>query len=130
MLLMLSPGAALLLAGLFAPALFALVADRTPGHALTRTISLFSLAGAMTPAAAFLTSDRNLQAALQILTQPTTLPTAWLFGGCGWLLDEACCLTAAFLTSRRIAARIKALEGTLLAIRTEWEIPDETGPSA
>jgi hypothetical protein len=123
MLLMLSPGAAVLLLALSAPALLVMIADITPKRVLTRTVILFSLAGAIEPVRAFLMSGHDIAAALDILMRPTTVLFAWLCAGCGWLLNELSCLIAAFTMNLRLAARKAALEAMLLQVRTEWELP-------
>ena len=122
MLLMVSPGAALLLIALAAPVLLVLVADITPRRTLTRTVMLFCAAGAVDPARAFLATDHDLATAMDLLAHPTTILLAWAAAGSGWLLDEICGLFATLLTRMKLAGRSKALEAELLAVRAEWEI--------
>ncbi len=125
MLLMVSPGAALLLAALAAPVLLVLVADTTPRRALSRTVTLFCIAGAVDPLRAFLSMSHDLDAAMQLLIRPATILLAWAAAGCGWLLDETCNLSATLLTRMKLAGRVKALETELLTVRAEWELgPD------
>ncbi|WP_428393378.1 hypothetical protein [Lichenicoccus sp.] len=129
MLLMLSPATALLLAALAAPVVFAIVADTTHRHTLSRTIGLFVLAGAIGPLQAYATCSYDMTAAVKILSRPTTIPLTWMMGGCGWLVDEVCCLGAAFIATMRLAARKKALEAALSEICKEWEIsPNQDKP--
>ncbi len=125
MLLMLSPGTALIVAVLAAPCLFMLVADTSPGRAVTRTVLLFSLAGAIEPFRALVTGGHDMQAAMQILTRPGTVPLVWLLAACGWLINEGCCLSAAFITERRLAARRRALELLLRETCAEWQLPEQ-----
>ena len=127
MVLMLSPGTALLVAFMAAPCLLMLVADTSPGRAVARIVLLFSLAGAVGPAHALLTEGHDMQAALRIATRPGTVPLVWLLAACGWLVNEGCCVTGTFLTNRRLAARRQALEALLRDIRAEWQIPQESG---
>ncbi len=122
MLLMVSPGAALLLIALAAPVLLVLVADVTPRRTLTRTVTLFCAAGAVDPLRAFLSMGHELATAMELLTHPSIILLAWTATGCGWLLDEMCGLCATLLTRMQLAARNKALEAELLAVRAEWEI--------
>ena len=122
MLLMVSPGAALLLAALAAPVLLVLVADTTPRRALTRTVTLFCVAGAIDPLRVFLSMDHDLAAAMELLTHPATILLAWTAAACGWLLDEISGLCATLLTKMKAAGRAKALEAELMAMRAEWEI--------
>ena len=122
MLLMVSPGAALLLVALAAPVLLVLVGDVTPRRALTRTVMLFCAAGAIDPLRAFLTMGHDLATATDLLARPTTILLAWAAAGCGWLLDESCGLCTTLLEKMKMARRSKALEAELLAVRIEWEI--------
>ena len=128
MLLMVSPGAAMLLLVLSAPALLVMIADRTPRRVVTRTVILFSLAGAVEPVRAFLMTGHDIAAALDILIRSTDVPLAWLAAGCGWVLNELSCLIAAFLTGLRLSARKAALEAMLLEVRTEWGLAEELTP--
>lgn len=128
MLLMLSPGAAMLLLPLAAPALLVMVADTAPGRTLTRSVALFCVAGAIDPLRAFLAAGHDLQAAFDILTRPATLLSSWLCAGFGWLLNEAFCLVATCVSSMRHAARKAALETMLRQVRTEWDLSEEPGP--
>lgn len=129
MLLMLSPGAAMLLLTLSAPVLLVMAADTTRKRMLTRTVILFSVAGAIEPARLFVMTGHDIGAALDILTRPTTVLFVWLCAGSGWLLNELCCLVATLVTSLKLAARQKAFEAMLLQIRTEWELPEDPAPS-
>ena len=130
MLLMLSPGTAMLLVALAAPVVFALVAETTHRHTLSRTVGLFALAGAIGPLQAYATSSYDMSAAIKILSRPATIPVTWMMGGCGWLVDEVCCLGGAFIANIRLAARKKALEAALSEIYKEWEIsPGQEKPS-
>ncbi len=125
MLLMLSPGAALLLVALAAPVLLVLVADTTPRRTLTRTVMLFCAAGALDPLRALLSMGPDLGTALELLAHPATILLAWGAAGCGWLLDEMCGLTAILLTRMSLTGRGRALEAELLKLRAEWELgPD------
>jgi hypothetical protein len=125
MLLMLSPAAAILLLAFSAPALLAAVADTTPGRALTRTVILFSVAGAIGPMRAFFLAGHDLPTALGILTSPTTILLAWICAGFGWFLSEAFRLIATLVTNLRLAARKTALEATLKEVRTEWALAED-----
>ncbi len=122
MLLMVSPGAALLLTALAAPVLLVLVADTTPRRTLTRTVGLFCAAGSLDSLRAFLSTSHDLDAAITLLTYPTTMLLAWAAAGCGWVLDEMCGLCAGLLTKLSLASRGKALEAELLQVRAEWEL--------
>jgi len=130
MLLMLSPGAAMLLLALSAPALLVLVADNTQKRVLTRTVILFSIAGSIEPLRVFVTTGHDIGTAFDILLRPTTLLFAWLCAGSGWLLNEMSCLAATFIAGMRLAARRNSLEALLLEIRTEWELPEDPAPSS
>ncbi len=120
MLLMLSPGAAVLLTVLAAPVLLVLVADTTPGRAVTRTVMLFCIAGALVPLRSFLSMGHDMATAAELLATPGTLLLPWSAAGCGWLLDEACGLTATLISRRRSTSRQRSLEAELLALRAEW----------
>jgi hypothetical protein len=126
-LLMLSPGAALLLLPLAAPALLVSVADTARARTLTRTVALFSVAGAIEPLRAFLAAGHDLQAAFDILTRPATIPFGWLCAGFGWLVSEAFCLIAAYFSNARLATRKAALETMMRQIRTEWDFAEGPG---
>lgn len=128
MLLMLSPGAAMLLLALSAPVLLVMIADRTPRRVVTRTVILFSLAGAVEPARAFVMMGHDIAAAAEILMRSTDVLLAWLGAGCGWVLNELFCLIATFVTGLRLSARRTTLETMLLQIRTEWELADDPAP--
>ena len=130
MLLMLSPGTALLLAALAAPLVLTMVADTTHRHTLSRTIGLFTLAGAIGPLQAYATGSYDMIAALKVLSRPETIPVTWMMGGCGWLVDEVFCLCASFIATIHLAARKKALEASLSEICKEWEIsPGQDSPA-
>ena len=126
MLLMVSPGAAMLLLALSAPALLVMIADTTPRRVVTRTVVLFSLAGAVEPARAFVMGGHDIAVALDILMRPTDMLLAWLAAGCGWVLNELFCLVATFVTSLRLSARKASLEAMLLEVRTEWGLSTDT----
>lgn len=128
MLLMLSPGAAMLLVTLSAPALLVMIADGTPRRVVTRTVILFSLAGAVEPVRAFLMTGHDIAAALDILVRATDVPLAWLAAGCGWVLNELFCLIATFVTGLRLSTRRAALEAMLLQVRTEWGLTEDPAP--
>lgn len=130
MLLMLSPGAAMLLLALSAPALLVLAADNTRKRILTRTVILFSIAGSIGSLRVFVTTGHDTATAFDILLRPTTLLLAWLCAGSGWLLNEIFCLAATFVAGMRLAARRNLLETRLLEIRTEWELPEDPVPSS
>ncbi len=121
MLLMVSPGIALLLAALSAPVLLVLIADTTPRRTLTRTVALFCAAGAIDPLRAFLSMGHDVVAAVELLAHPTVMLLAWAAAGCGWLLDEACSLGATLFTRVKLTSEGKALEAELMAVRAEWE---------
>lgn len=121
MVLMVSPGGALLVLMLGAPALFIMVADTTPRHSLTRTVFLFSLAGVIQPVRTFLMEGHDISTALRVLARPESILFAWICAGSGWLLNEIFCLMAVFMTNVRLNTRRKSLEATLLEIRKEWE---------
>ena len=123
MVLMLSPGVAVVLVVLAAPVLFVLISDRSSSRSVGRTIALFSLAGAIEPVRALVTDGHDLQTAIQILCRPRTIPLAWLLAGCGWLADEVFCQVAIWTTNMRVAARRKMLETLMAELRQEWQIP-------
>ena len=125
MLLMISPAAALLVAVLAAPTILVVLADTTPHRTLTRTVILFSLAGAIEPLRAFLLSGHDMAASFAILARPAGVMMAWLSGGCGWLLNELFCLGATLMTNMRHAGRRAALEAMLLDVRQEWTLTEE-----
>ncbi len=128
MLLMLSPGAAMLLVALSAPVLLVMIADSTPRRVVTRTVILFSLAGAVEPARAFVMMGHDVAAAVEILMRSTDVLLAWLGAGCGWVLNELFCLVATFVTGLRLSARRATLETMLLQVRTEWELAEDPPP--
>ena len=125
MLLMLSPGSAMLLVALSAPALLVAIADTTTRRLLTRTVVLFSVAGAIEPVRVFVMTGHDINASLGVLTRPTAVLFVWLCAGSGWLLNEIFCLIATFVTNLKLAARRNAQETLLLQIRTEWELPED-----
>src|SRR6195952_1931286 len=124
MLLMLSPGSAMLLLPLSAPALLVAIADTSPRRMLTRTVILFSVAGAIEPVRAFIVTGHDIAAGLTILARPTTVLFVWLCAGSGWLVNEFFCLIAIFATGLKLSARRNAQEALLLQIRTDWGLPD------
>ncbi len=124
MLLMLSPGSAMLLLTLSAPALLVMIADTTPRRMLTRTVILFSIAASIEPIRLFLSTGHDINASFEVLTRPTTVLFVWLCAGSGWLTTELFCLIATFVAGLKMAAARKAQEALLLQIRTEWQLPE------
>ena len=80
--------AAMLAAGLLAPALLALAADRRPGRPILRAVLLYGCAVALAPLWHLCLSGDTMDTALVMVSDMTTLATAWLAAAVGWALCE------------------------------------------
>ena len=122
-LLMVSPGGLLLLMALSAPVLLCLVCETARGRPLTRTVTIFTLAGAIEPVRSFLFSSHTLADSVDVLARIGSLPLTWTGAAAGWLVNEASCVAAVWMTDLRLAGRRREIEARLAALRTEWSLP-------
>ncbi len=119
-----SPGAALVLLGLGAPIILSMVGEDVPGRPLTRTVAVFTVAGSIDTLRLFLIGSHDLATSVDLLSRLGGLPLAWTAAAAGWLVNEAACITARWITDLRVARRRRSAEEQLATLRTEWSLPD------
>jgi hypothetical protein len=112
--------AALLGGTLLAPALIAALADREPGRPVFRAVALFGGAVSLSPLWHLCLSGDSMTTALEILSDPTMLATAWLAAAFGWALCEV--LPVLMENGSRLteAARVSSWKAELKRIEEEW----------
>jgi len=116
--------AALLAGVMLAPALVALVCERTPKRPVTRAVCLASLAFTFAPLWHLWVRGQSMGNALEIVADPAVLCPAWMAGAVGWALCEVLPVLLRITADLRAKARIEALKAEEQRLRASWDLTD------
>jgi hypothetical protein len=114
---------ALLGAVLLAPALVALVLDDARGKPTARPLILLGLAAAARPLATLWSLGNRMDAALELLGDPTILATAWGAQAATWLVVELAPLFITLALEAAAAARAVRLRAARKHYEEQWDVP-------
>ena len=116
---------AVLLCGLLAPGLVAMVLDRAPGRPIARTVLLFGLAASVYPARDLWLSNMSINKALVLISDMSITGTAWAAAAGGWMLAEVTPLAIGFVLDARGRSRAAALRRLRREHAEAWGLPVE-----
>jgi hypothetical protein len=122
-----SPGIAMLAAGLLMPGVVVLKLDKEPGRPIARTVLTCGLAGCVQPVITLWNAGQSFDAALSILSDPRAIGLAWSAAGAGWLLSQVTPLIVRAVleaTSLARTARLRATRGRIVEAWGLEETPD------
>lgn len=117
--IMATPSAVLCLA-LLMPTLLTMVADGLPGRPVGRAVLLFGLAGACGPAVALWRSNRGLDGAIALATDPHTLALSWALQAAGWLVAQSLPLAIGYYQEAMARLEIGELERRREKTAAQW----------
>lgn len=83
-----TPGIAIVVAGLLAPGMIALRLDREPGRPVARTVVTCGLAACVQPVITLWNAGQSFATAIAIVTDPPAIGIAWSACAAGWLLSQ------------------------------------------
>ncbi len=117
-----APSMMVLLLVLLAPGLLCLLADRSPGHAVTRASLLAGLAASLAPAWHLWVAGLGFDHALSLLTNIPVLALAWCGCSAGWLGAELAPLGVEVVLSAQATRRRRKLVELREKLIEEWNL--------
>jgi hypothetical protein len=114
---------ALMLAVLMAPALACQVAELESGRGVTRAVALACAATALRPVWLLWQNGDRMDVAVSELFNPSTLVFGWGAGACAWAMCQVLPVILRSVWDIRAAARSKAIEAELSALKQDWDLP-------
>lgn len=107
---------------LLAPGLAMLMAERTPGRPMSRTMLLFGAAALVSPVRALWDGGHTVALALSEVSDLAVVGLAWGAAAAGWLLTELTPILARLALEASARAQTKRLRAQLAALEAEWEL--------
>jgi len=108
---------------LLMPSLLSVLMDRAQGKPTARAVMLLGLAGTVQPLVMLWRTGHTIGAALDMVSDPTVLATAWAAQGGAWLLCELGPLLIAFALEAASHARAARLRAERAAYEEQWGMP-------
>ncbi len=117
---------ALVLATLLAPAIACALGEKGVAGSATRAVALCCTAASLSPLWHLWAQGDSMDAALDALSNPLTMVTAWGAGACAWALCQVVPVVLRTAWETREASRARMLQAELAITRAEWDLPVET----
>ncbi len=114
---------ALVLATLLAPAIACALGEKGAAGSATRAVALCCAAASLSPLWHLWMQGDSMDAALNALSNPLVLVTAWGAGACAWALCQVVPVILRTAWDASEAARARTIQGELARIREEWDLP-------
>jgi hypothetical protein len=124
MLAAVTPGIAIVAAGLLAPGLAALWLDHEPGRPTARTVLTCGLAACVQPVITLWNTGHSFATAIAIVTDPMTIGLAWSAAAGGWLLTQVAPLAVRAVLEAGALAQATRLRGARSRIAEAWGLDD------
>jgi hypothetical protein len=115
-----TPGVALVAAGLLAPGFMALKLDREPGRPVARTVLTCGLVGCVHPVITLWNAGQSFEAAMAIVTDPGAIGVAWSAAAAGWLLTQVAPLLVRAALEAGALARATRLRAARVRLAEAW----------
>ncbi|HEX3990401.1 MAG TPA: hypothetical protein VHX39_04430 [Acetobacteraceae bacterium] len=119
-----APGIATVAFGLLAPGVVALKLDREPGRPVARAVLTCGLAGCVHPVITLWNTGQSLETAITIVTDLTTIGTAWGAAAAGWLLSQIAPLVVRVALEAVALARTTRLRAARFRIVEAWGLDE------
>ncbi len=123
-----SPGSAVLVGALLAPAIGALLFDRAPGRPTARAMLLCGLSATVYPAMALWNAGNGVETALVLATDSRTAGIAWAACGGGWLLAQVLPIAMRLAIDSVSLARQARLRAMRNRCAAEWGFDNLSEP--
>ena len=128
MLATVTPGIAIVAAGLLAPGLVALGMDHDPGRPMARTVLSCGLAACVQPVITLWNTGHSFATAISIVTDPATIGLAWSAAAGGWLLTQVTPLAVRAVLEAGALAQATRLRAVRARIAEAWGLDDAAKP--
>jgi hypothetical protein len=106
---------------LLAPGLAMLMAERTPGRPMSRTMLLFGAAASVGPVQSLWSGGHTVALALSEVSDIAGVGLAWAAAAVGWLLIELAPVVVRLALEASARAETKRLQAELATLEAEWE---------
>lgn len=120
-----TPGMALLAAGLLTPGLLALKLDAEPGRPMARSVLTCGLAGCVHPVITLWNAGQSLDAAWSLVLDPGVTVVAWSAAAAGWLLTELVPLGVRAALEAGALAQATRLQAARARLAEAWGLEGE-----
>jgi hypothetical protein len=121
-----TPGIAIVAAGLLAPGIVALRLDRDPGRPMARTVLTCGLAACVQPVITLWNTGQSFATAIAIVTDPGTIGFAWSAAAGGWLLTQITPLAVRAALEAGALSRATRLRAARSRIAEAWGLDEAT----
>lgn len=119
-----TPGIAIVTAGLLAPGIVALRLDHDPGRPTARTVLTCGLAACVQPVITLWNTGQSFATAMAIVTDPGTIGFAWSAAAGGWLLTQLAPLGVRAVLEAAALARATRLRAARSRITEAWGLDE------